>query len=1461
MGSEQSKGLDESKADTAKTEATEDTGGDEGIPLTGLRLSYLEEFIEACGGKSELEGLTTTDVCNKFVKPWTEDTKTSFCEYLELQNHPAVGKANVFISHAWQCQFLDVMDAIVTHMKERSSKENKDPIIWFCLFCNNQHKLDVLDFEWFHKTFQTAVAKIGHTVMVMSPWNDPLPFTRAWCIWEVYSTAAQGCTFEIAMSEQDRLQFVNDVANDTEGAMKKMLATVRAEKSQCYKTEDREKIFQVIEKTIGFAKINAMVFEQYRSWAIRVSTETMLQSIATLGLMYQGQGKYDDAEECLKECATKAVQKLGKNHPRTLHYVDKLANVCMDLGRYDQSKRLVHKCLQRRKATLGEDHVGTVRSMDTLARWCCANGRDKQAHDLLHQCVGKRRKLLGEDHPDTLSSLNRLGTLYMQRKQYEHAKVHLEKCLESRVEVLGEGHPDTLTSLNNLAILYMRQEEYGKAQMLLEKCLMKRKEMLGEYHPDTLTLMNNVASLERKQGDYEKASQLLTECCKKRKEVLGANHPDTLAAIDNLEFLAHRQAMDEGGSIGSSTLLSSVDMGLDDVSCHSRTSRSSRSRASRSSHSTKRSQKSSQSKRSQRPPRRRQKEEPDCNESVPSDIQFTTIQPSTEPQNREDKQKSNAAGSKKTPPALAEQAGEVDPRSTSSSFKDSQANDLRDTRAAITQPEETETRQSGIAATNNTTPTITQQTEDLELKQTTSVTSTPLKHIGRTHAAVSLDLAACPESTQKNEIEPLQRELESYKVHIIKLNEIVRELQFDLSQQLELQHAQVNQLREMIQPLQSKRNLRKRSRHKEMPLNGLLDDSEFEWDSGDINQEWSEDDTQVGSTRTARLQNGAPSVANEEADDETFLDEGASVYQKGSKASEYEASSNGDPHVLYEVKEQVVADPYKEKGTYTGTMSRATGFPHGKGRLDYPDGRWYEGDWKHGRWTGRGRLGNADGDLYEGELRNDHKHGMGTMRFADGRVFEGEYIRGQMFEGTMTYADGSTYEGSWVDGMRHGRGVCVFTDGGTYKGVFKEGEFDGQGKMMWADGGWFEGQWRNGQMHGKGKEIRPDGTLRHEGEWWKNMPVRIVEQLGLDDMTYTGSASRESKRAAWNKPHGEGRSVYLDGRVFEGEFNDGKLLQGRMTYKDASYYDGEWSDNKMHGTGTRVFSDGTTYKGEFQNGKRHGKGTAFWKDGGSYEGEWQDDKPHGIGKELLSDGTVRHIGAFSEGMPPLKEHELIAELSEDGTLNGSITLSRSQNGALSVANEDSDDETLLDDNFEDMTHAGGVIVSSATTHCAYDKLNALIRGKFVPIAYRRAFEVGERMSAALLDYPNLKHPALSFDDWDKFQDEAKLLGASLPSFLNLWRGHVENDVAAPQYAGSKAPLCLQDLQLILSRSSLGRLDGLEEAAMSMVHLKALKLELACCKELSCIQGLLKKRFAWLERFVIGHLLAVSNWEL
>ena len=144
--------------------------------------------------------MTTKDACEEIVKPATAATKVSYVDFLQLN-----AKANKFVSHAWKYTFEDIVAALET------SNQDGD-ILWFDICTVNQHKSETRDFDWWQTTFQDAVREIGCTVLVLSPWERPIPLTRSWCIWEVFSTLVTGVKLEVVMS--DTARFLDVLQND-----------------------------------------------------------------------------------------------------------------------------------------------------------------------------------------------------------------------------------------------------------------------------------------------------------------------------------------------------------------------------------------------------------------------------------------------------------------------------------------------------------------------------------------------------------------------------------------------------------------------------------------------------------------------------------------------------------------------------------------------------------------------------------------------------------------------------------------------------------------------------------------------------------------------------------------------------------------------------------------------------------------------------------------------------------------------------------------------------------------------------------------------------------------------------------------------------------------------------------------------------------------------------------------------
>jgi hypothetical protein len=339
------------------------------FPKEGIRLSYLIEFVEHCGGASALAGLTTTEVCQTFVMTTTKIEQSSYCEYLTLQGSSSVGLAEVFISHAWNYLFLDVVEALQYHFRNEG-----DIVIWFDLFSNNQHKAVDLDFSWWCNTFKSAIRDFRRTVMVMAPWHHPIPLSRGWCLFELFCTAETRSRFEVAMSKAHQELFFKDLREkDVRVAIDDMLSIIDCAKSECFKPEDLDRIFAVVRSTVGFNRINSLVFEQLRGWVVEVTKAAMeseVEEIKHLGLMhslaglYSGQGEFDLALPLSLDCLARRTSILGEDHADTLKSTNELAVLYTKQGQYELALPLYDQCLLKRTATLGNDHIDTLKSMN-----------------------------------------------------------------------------------------------------------------------------------------------------------------------------------------------------------------------------------------------------------------------------------------------------------------------------------------------------------------------------------------------------------------------------------------------------------------------------------------------------------------------------------------------------------------------------------------------------------------------------------------------------------------------------------------------------------------------------------------------------------------------------------------------------------------------------------------------------------------------------------------------------------------------------------------------------------------------------------------------------------------------------------------------------------------------------------------------------------------------------------------
>ena len=104
----------------------------------------------------------------------------SYCQLLRQRqtatpspSSPAeVGVANVFISHAWKYNFYEFLVAL-----EAKFKGQPNVFLWIDIFSHNQH--DELTSDKWITQFEQHIVRINNTVMIVFPWDNPIPFTRS----------------------------------------------------------------------------------------------------------------------------------------------------------------------------------------------------------------------------------------------------------------------------------------------------------------------------------------------------------------------------------------------------------------------------------------------------------------------------------------------------------------------------------------------------------------------------------------------------------------------------------------------------------------------------------------------------------------------------------------------------------------------------------------------------------------------------------------------------------------------------------------------------------------------------------------------------------------------------------------------------------------------------------------------------------------------------------------------------------------------------------------------------------------------------------------------------------------------------------------------------------------------------------------------------------------------------------
>nr|XP_026487482.1 alsin [Vanessa tameamea] len=162
---------------------------------------------------------------------------------------------------------------------------------------------------------------------------------------------------------------------------------------------------------------------------------------------------------------------------------------------------------------------------------------------------------------------------------------------------------------------------------------------------------------------------------------------------------------------------------------------------------------------------------------------------------------------------------------------------------------------------------------------------------------------------------------------------------------------------------------------------------------------------------------------------------------------------------------------------------------HGSGKIEWPDGKFYVGQFQMNALCGHGKMEIPGLGIYEGQWKDNLQNGYGVLKYTSGDIYEGYFKDGQPHghgikkQGDFTTSTATIYTGEWVVGVRHGYGVMDdIGKGEKYLGNWSDNKKHGCGLIVTLDGIYYEGLFTQDILTGHGVMVFEDGT-HYEGEF------------------------------------------------------------------------------------------------------------------------------------------------------------------------------------------------------------------------------------------------------------------------------------------------------------------------------------------------------------------------------------------
>lgn len=498
----------------AEDDVSEEEADDEKF---GISLEHLKDLADRARSLGKGDS-TVQEICESVLWPACAGTggphgSRSYASvaaqkgWLDLRGKPVSCKATHYVCYAREYKYTHFVSALSAWVANASGCNDQESF-YFCIdvFVISQYRLRrCYSRSWLGRVL-CLIQGIGHTILILEPWELPLPYQRARNVWELHCTAQTGARLSHAVCDTVMESFRRAWRGDF-NTLCNSLGKVDVRNAQASRAKNRDAILREVSRERGLTTVNECFHLRLRQWFLEQGRK-FLDELRLAGTdpkewchvqdnvarLYREHNSLPEAEKLFHELRDVCAEQLGAENPQTLQVLNQYAVTLQKMGRTDEAREMHERILQSRMKHRGECHADTLQTLSNLA---VLYSQSVDPVDLgkareLYKTAVRGRRALAPNHPSTLYTISNFARLLSVNPDAslsdldDAEKLHNE-AVEGLTPALGENAPLTLMAKHNRwehSVIKAR-EILKSAKAHLDDVVSQRTEKLGHSHPDT----------------------------------------------------------------------------------------------------------------------------------------------------------------------------------------------------------------------------------------------------------------------------------------------------------------------------------------------------------------------------------------------------------------------------------------------------------------------------------------------------------------------------------------------------------------------------------------------------------------------------------------------------------------------------------------------------------------------------------------------------------------------------------------------------------------------------------------------------------------------------------------------------------------------------------------------------------------------------------------------------------------